>query len=110
MHRSNKDLFDHLVGAGEHGRRHLDAERLCGGQVDPKLKMCRLLNRKVAGFLPHDTNAVLAGRVIRLFPNGTIRDEHSVMDSRRKGVNGGASNIRGGLKELLSMVMRKPTV
>jgi hypothetical protein len=27
-------LFDHLVGAGEHGRRHGEAERLRGPKID----------------------------------------------------------------------------
>jgi hypothetical protein len=32
------DLFDHLVGAGEQRRRHLDAERPRGLDVDKQLE------------------------------------------------------------------------
>jgi hypothetical protein len=39
--------FDYLVGAGEQGRRHLEAERLRGGQIDNQLELGRLLDRKV---------------------------------------------------------------
>src|SRR6266516_2972751 len=40
--------FDHFVGAREHGRRHLDAERLSSPEVDGKLEFGRLLNRQVS--------------------------------------------------------------
>jgi hypothetical protein len=34
MHCSKSILFDHLVGAGEHRRRHIDAERFRGLEVN----------------------------------------------------------------------------
>ena len=39
-------LFDHLVGACEQHRRHVEAERLRGIQVDDKLEPGRLLDGK----------------------------------------------------------------
>src|SRR5262249_53353991 len=44
-------LFDHLVGAGEQRRGHLDAERLGSLEVDYELEARRLHDRQVARFL-----------------------------------------------------------
>src|SRR5262249_32946752 len=43
--------FDHLVGAREH-RRHFEAERLCGRNVDDEIEFGRLLDREVGRFRP----------------------------------------------------------
>ena len=43
-------LFDDLVGAREHGRRHGEVERLGGDQIDNEVEFGRLLDRKI-GFL-----------------------------------------------------------
>src|SRR5262245_1700818 len=40
-------LFDHLVGAREQSRRHLEAERLCSNQVHTEFELGRLLDRNI---------------------------------------------------------------
>jgi hypothetical protein len=42
--------LDHLIGAREQRRWHLEAERLRGLEIDDQLELGRLLDRKIGGF------------------------------------------------------------
>jgi hypothetical protein len=44
--------IDHLVGAGEQRRRHVEAERFRGRQVHDQIEFGRLLDREVARLCP----------------------------------------------------------
>ena len=56
--KSQKSL-DHLVGLCEHSRRHLNAERFRGLEVDGEFVLGRLLNRQ-----PSDRADIFASPVI----------------------------------------------
>jgi hypothetical protein len=45
---ANCSLFDYLVGGGEQGRRHGEAQRLGGDEIDDKIELGWLLDRNVA--------------------------------------------------------------
>jgi hypothetical protein len=50
--RTAEPSFDHLVGAGEQRRRHVETERLRGGQIDYKIEFGRLFDGDVCGLHP----------------------------------------------------------
>src|SRR5262249_50068038 len=86
------ELFDHLVGAGEHRGRQIEAERLGGPQVDEKLISGRLLYRKL-GRIGTTQDAIDIDRrsppeIDRVGPGSAPRDHHSSAAENRRTKSG----------------------
>ena len=82
MHRSKTTpLFDHLVGAREHCRRHVEAECPRGDQVYDEIELGRLLDRNIGGLrAPQNFVHIIASTPKHAGDIGTIGHESAGFD------------------------------
>jgi hypothetical protein len=94
---AKKPLFDHLVSAGDERRRHFEAERLRGLEVNHQLVLRRCLHRQVCGLLALEDAIDVVGCPTILFDRiGTIRDQAAIGGEV---ATGGRSQAGGSLPQ-----------
>src|SRR5262245_42274200 len=75
------NLFDNLISAREERRRHFDAERLSGFEVQGHFKFCALLYGQFARFFAFENAAsVDASQTVRVGNAATIADQATGLD------------------------------
>jgi len=81
--RTKLRLLDHLVGAGEQRRRHVEAKRLRGDQVEREIELGRLLDRNIGGLrAPQNFVHIIASTPKHAGDIGTIGHESAGFDAR----------------------------
>jgi hypothetical protein len=77
---ANCSLFDQLVGAGEQGRRHFEAERPCGCKVDQEFHLDRKLDWQIGCFGAFQNPINEVSRTAEDFAQiGAIADETTLL-------------------------------
>src|SRR5689334_12531716 len=77
------ELFDDLIGGTDKGRRHIQAERLGGFQVDDEMEFGRLLHRQVGRPLAlQDAIDITGGKAKGFDPIDPVADQPAVFGKR----------------------------
>jgi len=81
-------LFDHVVGAADHGCGHFQPNGLGGLQIDEDFVLVGSLNRQIGGFFTlQDTVHVAGGASRRGDRIGPVGNQAAVLDNRLRVVD-----------------------
>ena len=79
--KRTSELFNHIAGTREQRRRHSEAERLGGPEVDCQLKLGRRLNRHISRLLTFQDSVDVTSRAAALLKDiGSVRNQSAAGD------------------------------
>src|SRR5260221_13363713 len=96
--------FDHLVGAGDEGRRKIEAEGFCRLHVNHQIILCRSLDLKIGRLLALENAIDITGRAPKLVDAiGPVENQPAAVDIVSVAIHGRKSVLGSQFNDEIAM-------